>query len=65
MPPNETSPVLVCDTCQAPASTVSRVVVDRGYDRSNARPLYNCPECFEKKLEQRLQCEGDESQITG
>ena len=47
-------PGLVCDTCGRPTSTVSRVVVDAGYNRANARALYNCPECYQKKLQERL-----------
>ena len=43
------APLLRCDTCGRATSTVSRVVIDEGYDRSNARPLWNCPECYEKK----------------
>jgi hypothetical protein len=31
------------------------VVVDAGYNRANARPLYNCPECYEKKLRERTE----------
>ena len=44
---------LRCDTCGKVTERVSRVVVDSGYNRANARPLYNCPECYEKKLKQR------------
>ena len=44
---------LRCDTCGRPSAIVSRVVVDEGYDRSNARPLWNCPECYEAKLARR------------
>ena len=47
------APTLRCDTCGKPTATVSRVVVDAGYNRANARALYNCPECYQKKLEQR------------
>lgn len=28
---------------------VLRVVIAKDYDRSLARPLFNCPACFEKK----------------
>ena len=38
-----------CDTCQKEAPIVLRVVVAKGYDRSLSRPIFNCPECFEKK----------------
>lgn len=51
----EQQSLLKCDTCGKLTPTVSRVVVDAGYNRANARPLYNCPECYEKKLQQRLQ----------
>ena len=46
---------LKCDTCGRETDTVSRVVVDAGYNRANARPLYNCPECYEKKLQERVE----------
>lgn len=38
-----------CDTCGKEAKEVRRVVVDSGYDRMLAKPLYNCPVCYEKK----------------
>ena len=47
--------LLRCDTCGKPTPTVSRVVVDVGYNRANARAMYNCPECYEKKLQERLE----------
>ena len=55
MEPKQTSPVeaesqeLRCDTCGRRTPIVSRVVIDEGYDRSNARPLWNCPECYAEK----------------
>lgn len=45
--------LLRCDTCGKPTTRVSRVVVDAGYNRANSRPIYNCPECYEKKLHDR------------
>ena len=48
------TPLLRCDTCGRVSATVSRVVVEAGYNRANARPLYNCPECYEKKNRERL-----------
>jgi hypothetical protein len=49
----ETTP-LRCDTCGRETPVVSRVVIDSGgYNRANARALYNCPECYQKKIEQR------------
>jgi hypothetical protein len=44
---------LRCDTCGRISTEVKRVVVDSGYNRANARPLYNCPECYEAKCRQR------------
>jgi hypothetical protein len=45
--------LLRCDTCGSLVPRVSRVVIDRGYDRSNARPLWNCPDCFARKNAER------------
>ena len=42
-----------CDTCGKESPVVQRVVVAKGYDRSMARPLYNCPECYETKEAKR------------
>jgi hypothetical protein len=56
---DEEEPLLRCDTCGKPTQTVSRVVVDAGYNRANARPVYNCPECYEKKLQQRIAPAGE------
>jgi uncharacterized Zn finger protein len=44
---------MVCDTCGKESPVVSRVVIDKGYNRANARPVYNCPECFERKNSER------------
>jgi len=38
-----------CDTCGREVPEVKRVVVAAGYDRTLAKPMYNCPECYEKK----------------
>ncbi len=38
-----------CDTCKREVPIVMRVVVAKGYNRALARPLYNCPDCFERK----------------
>jgi rubrerythrin len=48
------APTLRCDTCGRPTATVARVVIDEGYNRSNARPLWNCPECYAKKERHRV-----------
>ena len=46
-------PALRCDTCRRVSSEVKRVVLDSGYNRANARPLYNCPDCYEAKRRER------------
>ena len=38
-----------CDTCKQESPVVQRVVVDKDYNRSLARPIFNCPACFEQK----------------
>lgn len=38
-----------CDTCGNDVKEVRRVLVDTGYDRTLAKALYNCAECYEKK----------------
>jgi hypothetical protein len=61
--PGAEAPLLRCDTCGDLTATVSRVVIDHGYDRSNARPLWNCPKCYEKKDQlRRHQATGDRRQ---
>jgi len=42
-----------CDTCGKESSEIKRVIVDSGYDRTLAKPLYNCPECYAKKEQTR------------
>jgi|GEM_PF-1468951 rubrerythrin len=54
MPDSSRETLLVCDTCGREAAMVSRVVIDRGYNRADAKPLWNCPDCFRRKEEQRL-----------
>ncbi len=48
---------LKCDTCGKIVTSVARVVIEDTYDRSMAKALYNCPECFAKKEQQRKQKE--------
>jgi hypothetical protein len=61
-PPFEAeSQELRCDTCGRRTPIVSRVVIDEGYDRSNARPLWNCPECYAEKERRRGRKSGDGS----
>jgi len=38
-----------CDTCKQESPVVMRVVIAKDYNRALARPLFNCPSCFEKK----------------
>lgn len=38
-----------CDTCKQESPVVMRVVVAKGYNRALARPMFNCPGCFEGK----------------
>lgn len=38
-----------CDTCGKEVKEVRRVVVDTNYDRTLAKPMYNCPDCYDKK----------------
>lgn len=38
-----------CDTCKQESDRVLRVVIAKDYNRVLARPLFNCPACFEKK----------------
>lgn len=42
-----------CDTCGKESERLARVVIDAGYDRSLAKPIWNCPECFDKKERER------------
>jgi hypothetical protein len=42
-----------CDTCKEESPVVMRVVVAKDYNRSLARPMFNCPSCFEKKERRR------------
>ena len=38
-----------CDTCKQESEIVMRVMIAQHYNRSLARPIFNCPACFEKK----------------
>ena len=42
-----------CDTCGKETPEVKRVVVDSGYDRTLSKAMYNCPECYDKKITSR------------
>ena len=55
---------MTCDTCKQESDVILRVVIAKDYNRSLARPLFNCPACFEKKEQSknapgcRLEAEG-------
>lgn len=51
-----------CDTCQEESPVVMRVVVAKGYNRALARPIFNCPACFEKKEQSKM---GQGSRVKG
>ena len=38
-----------CDTCGKEVTNVKRIVLEKGYDRTQARAIYNCEECYRKK----------------
>ncbi len=38
-----------CDTCGKDVTKVKRIVLEKGYDRTQARAIYNCEECYKKK----------------
>lgn len=46
---------MTCDTCGRESERVARVVIDHGYNRLLSKPLWNCPECFEKKEQERCE----------
>ena len=38
-----------CDTCKQESPVVLRIVIAKDYNRALARPIFNCPACYEKK----------------
>jgi hypothetical protein len=38
-----------CDTCKQESDVIMRVMIAKDYNRSLARPVFNCPACFEQK----------------
>lgn len=46
-----------CDTCGREVTVVKRVVIYKDYDRINARPVYNCQKCFDKKEREKPYCQ--------
>lgn len=47
--------MLKCDFCGKECDAVTRIAVDKDYDRLSLRHeiKYSCPECFKKKEEDR------------
>jgi len=41
--------MMQCDTCKRESDVVLRVVIAKDYNRALSRPIYNCPECYERK----------------
>ena len=49
-----------CETCGKDVIKVKRIVLEKGYDRIQAKAIYNCEECYRKKetdIEKRVQSE--------
>jgi len=49
-----------CETCGKDVTKVKRIVLEKGYDRIQAKAIYNCEECYRKKetdIEKRVQSE--------
>jgi len=42
-----------CDTCKQESAIIMRVVIAKDYNRSLARPVFNCPSCFDQKEQQK------------
>ena len=42
---------LECDTCHQKVETLQRVVLLTHYNALNKRALWNCKECYDKKIE--------------
>ena len=53
-----------CDTCKRESPVILRVMIAKDYNRSLARPIFNCPVCYENK-EQRKGCSGIGDQGAG
>ena len=47
-----------CDTCKQESSVLMRVVIAKDYNRILARPVYNCPACFEQKEQTKQSAPG-------
>ncbi len=53
-----------CDTCGKEVAEVDRVVIYKDYDRTGAKPVYNCKECFEKKEQKKKYNQSEEAKET-
>ena len=42
--------MIKCDTCGKQTELVRRVVIRADYDRTLSRAVYNCEECYQKKM---------------
>ena len=42
-----------CATCHKEAKEVKRVVIDTDYNKTLAKPIYNCHDCYDKKVKSR------------
>jgi hypothetical protein len=45
--------IMKCDTCGKEVTEVERVVIYKDYDKTGAKPFYNCKECFAKKEQKK------------
>lgn len=43
-----------CDTCGKEVIEVERVMIYKDYDKTGAKPIYNCKECFAKKEQKKV-----------
>lgn len=39
-----------CDTCGQEVGMVKRIVIRTDYDRTLSKAVYNCSDCYDKKL---------------
>ena len=54
-----------CETCKQESPVVMRVVVAKDYNRALARPLYNCPSCFESKEQSKRRVKREANKESG
>ena len=51
--------IYLCDFCGDESTSVTRIVLDTGYDRTNAEAKYACRECSSEKERDRLNGKGN------